>query len=320
MPLDPQIAGLIDLINAAAADAPPMAQQTPAMRREGYEKLLAAIPPGPEMASVTDLTASVAGTQTVPVRAYRPTDGTTDGVIVFFHGGGFCIGSIDTHDEVCRQLAAQSGATVVSVEYRLAPEHPFPAGVDDCWTALRWAWAERDALTGDDGAAVAVCGDSAGANLSAVMALMARDDSAAEVEVAVQLLVYPAVDMRSDAPYPSLAENGEGYVLTAEGMEWFTGNYLGDRSLADDWRASPLLASSLAGVAPALVVTAEFDPLRDEGAAYVAALSEAGVDVTHTLYEGMVHIFFQLGQAVDSTRSAIAEVSATARRYLQTNA
>ncbi len=311
MPLDPTIQPIVDLVNAAAAEAPPIEDQTVAERREAYHGLVAAAGVGPELASVAD-----ADADGVPVRIYR--DGDTRGVLVFYHGGGWVIGDLDTHDEVCRQLAKQSGATVVAVDYRLGPEAVFPAAVDDSWTALQWVAAQRESLTGDPDAKVAVSGDSAGGNLSAVMALMARD---AGLPLAAQLLVYPATDMRMTES-KSLDENGEGYVLTKDTMLWFRANYIaaGAAELEDeklsDWRASPSLADSHAGLAPALVITAEFDPLRDEGAAYAETLRNAGVEVTHTNYDGMVHIFFQLGPIVPKGAEAVAQVAAAAKAAL----
>ncbi len=299
MALDPTIQPLVDLVNAAAAEAPPLAEQTVAERRINYHKLVAAAGAGPELNDVSDSSADG-----VPVRIYKPELHGGNGINVYYHGGGWVIGDLDSHDEVCRQLAAQSGAVVVSVDYRLAPEAVFPAAVDDSWTALRWVDANRGLLTGDDAATIVVSGDSAGANLAAVMALMARD---AGLELGAQLLVYPSVDMMGN--FPSLAENGEGYVLTAATMDWFRGHYLASEIDAEDWRASPLLAESFEGVAQALIITAEYDPLRDQGPAYAAALEAAGVEVTLTNYEGMVHIFFQLGPIVPRGAEAVTQVA-----------
>lgn len=295
MPLDPQIKPIVDAVNAAAADAPPIWEQTVQQRREGYQGLSALAGPGPELDHVSD---SLVGN--VPIRTYA-NDGAT-GVFVFIHGGGYTIGDIDTHDQPCRQLALESGATVISPHYRLAPEDPFPAGVDDCWAVLQWARSEYP------GSKIVVGGDSAGGNLSAVMAIMARD---AGLELAAQLLVYPAVDGEDDSP--SMTENGTGYILSSETMEWFGAQYAADHT---DWRASPIRAESLAGVAPALVITAGFDPLRDQGAAYANALRDAEVDVTYTNYEGMVHAFFQLGPIVGAAAQAVTQVAEAAKAAL----
>ena len=314
MPLDPQISPIVDLINSAAADAPPLDEQTPAMRRDGYKALVEPIPPGPAMASVAEQSIPGPGGD-IGLRIYRPTTGEQPGAIVFYHGGGWVIGDLDTHDEVCRRIAATSALAVVAVDYRLAPEHPFPAAVDDAWAALQWVADHRQAVTGRTDAGLAVCGDSAGGNLAAVVAIMARDRPKAEVDLAAQLLVYPAVDMRWSG-YPSLEENAEGYVLTMEGMRWFRDRYLPTSGGIEDWRASPILADDLSGLPPALIITAEYDPLRDEGKAYADALAAAGVEVEHTMYPGMVHIFFQLGPDVDAATQAVDQVAAAAVAHL----
>jgi len=300
VPLDPQIAGLVDAINAAAADAPPREEQDAAYRRAGYLALSAIPGPGPELDSVSDL--EIAG---VPCRRYA-NEGAV-GCFVYIHGGGYCIGDLDTHDQVCRQLALESEATVIAIHYRLAPEHPFPAGLDDAWAVLKAIDADRAAHGAEAG--LVVGGDSAGGNFSAVLSLMARD---AGLELDAQLLVYPGVDMDDDSP--SMSENGEGYVLTREGMDWFTEQYRADR---DDWRASPINAESHAGVAPALVITAEFDPLRDQGVRYAEKLRADGVEVTHTNYDGVVHVFFQLGPICDAGARSVTEVATAARDALR---
>ncbi len=310
MPLDPTIVPIVELMNAASAEAPPLAEQTPEMRREAYVGIANIVPPGPDLASIVDdHAAGPAGP--IPIRIYSPNDDGGVGVIVFYHGGGWCIGDIETHDEVCRQLASQSGAAVVSPHYRLGPEARFPAAVDDCYAVLEWVGANKDRLGGAN-AKIAVSGDSAGGNLAAVMALMSRDQNGPVI--ASQLLVYPATDFRMG--HQSLIDNGEGYLLTKESMDWFSANYLSSPDDALDWRASPLLAESLAGLPPALVITAEFDPLRDEGTAYASAMRAAGVDVTHTNYEGMVHVFFQLGPLVPKGAQAVSEVAAMAKASL----
>ncbi|MEZ5377968.1 MAG: alpha/beta hydrolase [Acidimicrobiales bacterium] len=316
MPLDPQIQPLVDLINAAAADAPPADQQTAEMRREGYHGLVAIAGPGPELHAVDD--ASAPGPNgDVGLRIYRPLPTPSAGILVYYHGGGWCIGDLDTHDEVCRSLAKQSGQTVVSVDYRLGPEHRFPAAVEDSWAALEWVAANTAELA-VAGAPIAVAGDSAGGNLAAVMSLMARDN--AGPAIAAQLLIYPGVDMLDTQRFPSHTENASGYVLTRETMDWFMAHYLEHPDDAGDWRASPLRAPSFERLPPALVITAEFDPLRDEGAAYAKALADAGNEVEHRLYEGMVHIFFQLGPVVGKGAEAVAQVAAAARAHLQPRA
>ena len=196
----------------------------------------------------------------------------------------------------------------MSVDYALAPEQPFPAGIEDSWAALQHIAANRARYGGRDDAKVVVGGDSAGGNISAVMALKARD---AGLDLAAQLLVYPAV--RSDDDSPSMTDNGEGYVLTRETMDWFSAQYQPDPA---DVRASPIRAESHVGLAPALVITAEFDPLRDQGAEYAKVLADAGVPTEYTNYDGMVHIFFQLGPIVDQGKAAVTQVAEAAKRAL----
>lgn len=305
MPLDPQVQPIVDFVEAMVADGPSRSSQTVEERRAAYLALVAVAGAGPALDDVTDRTIPGPAGE-IPVRLYRNLGAR--GVFVFYHGGGYTIGDLDTHDEVCRQLAAQSGSTVMAVDYRLAPEHPFPAGIDDAWAALQWADGHRAELGGSADARIVVGGDSAGGGFSAVVALMARDTG---LDLAAQLLVYPVVDLTDESP--SMAENGSGYILDGETMDWFFECYAAD---PDDWRASPIRAASLTGVAPALVITAEFDPLRDQGAAYADRLAADGVDVTHSPYEGMVHTFFQLGALVDAGASAVTEVAAAAEKAL----
>ncbi|MGY6502573.1 MAG: alpha/beta hydrolase [Acidimicrobiales bacterium] len=307
MPVGAQEQQLIEMLAAARDESAPLAPDT---MREGYEGLAALLPAGPDVATVDRTIPGPVGD--LGVRIYTPPGDGPFGVLVFFHGGGWTIGSLATHDHPCRTLCHEAGVVVVAVDYRLAPEHPFPAPLDDAWVATRWVAEHADEL-GVDPTRLAVGGDSAGGNLAAVVALMARE--AGGPDVAFQLLVYPSVDLRPDSVdrYPSLRENAEGYVLTLDTMEFFMGNYLPDRSVADQWQVSPILAPSHAGLPPALVITAEMDPLRDEGAAYAVALADAGVSVTHSLYDGTVHTMFQLAPVLDAGARALTE-SATALR------
>ena len=299
MPLDPQIAPLIDASNAAAAELPPIWEQSLEDRRVGYQALADVAGPGPQLDRVEDV--KIAG---VPCRIYE-NDGAT-GILMFIHGGGYVIGDLETHDQPCRQLALESGATVVAIDYRLAPEHPFPAGLEDAWAVFQAL--DKDRNNFGRGSKLAVAGDSAGGNFSAVLALMARD---AGINLAAQLLVYPAVDV--DDASPSMTENAEGYLLTKETMDWFMHHYAPDPL---DWRASPLLAESHVGLAPAVIITAEFDPLRDQGMAYADKLKAAGVEVTHTNYDGMVHAFFQLSPLCDAGKAAITQIAEAAKAAL----
>jgi acetyl esterase len=233
-------------------------------------------------------------------------------VLVYFHGGGWTIGDLDTHDVVCRQLAVESGCAVVSVDYRLGPEHRFPAAVDDCVAAVRWVREQAAALKVDP-AKVAVGGDSAGGNLAAVVSLALRD--AGDPPLAFQLLIYPATDMRAGAP--SHTTNGQGYMLTRDSIAYYRGHYIADPAQWTDWRASPLLAASHAGLPPALVLTAGFDPLRDEGLQYADALSTAGVPTQYVCFERQIHGFITMGRVLDEANTALALCGSALRRALR---
>ena len=238
----------------------------------------------------------------VPARVYRPTGGEGR-ALVWLHGGGWVIGSLASHDPLCRALAARSGCTVVAPDYRLAPEHPHPAAVDDAWAATSWAASEFGR--------VAVGGDSAGGHLAAVVALRARDRG---LPLQLQVLVVPVTDCSFATS--SYAENGSGYGLERATMEWFWNLYLPGLAGAADPEVSPLRAPDLAGVAPALVLTAEYDPLRDEGEAYATRLREAGVSVEHTRYDGMVHGFLRMPAVLDPAGAAIDRVARRVREVL----
>jgi acetyl esterase len=237
-------------------------------------------------------------------RVYTPVgDATPRPVVAFFHGGGWVIMGIETHDGICRRLANASGAIVVSVDYRLAPEHRFPAALDDCFAATAWL-AEHAADLGGDPARLAVVGDSAGGNLAAAVALRARVDGP---PLAAQVLAYPACDAAPDTA--SYRENGEGYMLTAKDMAWFWDCYLGPDGDPADPFASPLRAASFTGVAPALVLTAEYDPLRDEGEAYARRLDGFDVPVTLHRFDGMLHGFLGMEALVSEANQAMARVA-----------
>jgi acetyl esterase len=222
----------------------------------------------------------------IPSRIYTPGGDGPKPVIMYFHGGGWVIGDLDVCDNPVRRIANRTGAVVVSVDYRLAPEHVYPAGFDDCYAATEWV-AKHAAELGGDPARVATCGDSAGGNLAAAVALAARDRQGPRL--AAQLLIYPVTNF--DFTTRSYEQNGEGYLLTKGSMVWFWAHYLGPQDLGKDAFACPARADDLVGLPPAFVATAEFDPLRDEGEAYAANLRAAGVDVTAKRYDGMLHGF-----------------------------
>jgi acetyl esterase len=249
---------------------------------------------------------------TIPVRVYTPAGGGPFPVLVYFHGGGWVLCDLETHDPVCRSLANAAECIVVSVDYRLAPEHKFPAAGDDCYAATQWVMNNASLLDGDPDR-VAVGGDSAGGNLAAVVTLMARDLGGRTP--VFQLLVYPATDYYIPGT-PSLEENADGYFLTRDDMVWFWNHYLNDQSEAADPYACPLRASSLAGLPPALVITAEFDPLRDEGEAYARRLGEAGASVELVRYDGMIHGFFSMAGVLRQGKSALALAAAQLRSAL----
>jgi len=311
MPVDPQIKVVLDML--ATMEAPPFSEQTPAQVRESYAAMSAAELGQPEVGSVVDR--SIPGPAgDVAVRVYRPAGDGPFGGLVFYHGGGWVIGDLDTHDPLCRQLCLQAGVVVVSVDYRLAPEHTYPAGTDDSWAALQWVASNAAELEVDPDR-LAIGGDSAGGNISALMAIRARDEGGPALRL--QLLIYPATDLTME--HPSIKENGVGYFLTEESMVWFTGHYIGaDREHGDptDAQLSPLRAESLAEVAPARVITAEFDPLRDEGDAYAARLADEGVEVEHDQNPGMIHGFFQMGALSPAASDAISRAADHLKRAI----
>ena len=248
----------------------------------------------------------------IPARLYRPAATGTLPVLVFFHGGGWVVGDIESHDTGCRHLANRAECAVVSVDYRLAPEHKFPAAVEDCFAATAWVAGNAAAL-GVDAGRLAVGGDSAGGNLAAVVSLLARDHGTPRI--GYQLLIYPATDaaMRHD----SIARFAEGYVLTRATMRWFYEQYLRAPADAADWQASPLAASDLGGLPPAFVLTAGYDPLCDEGDAYAARLAASGVAVTHRRFPGQVHGFALNGKIIRAAETALDDTAAALRAAWQ---
>ena len=300
MALDPQVEGMLDELRARGGRG--FAELEPSDARVAA-RILSDL--GGEAEPVGEVSEHVAGG--VPVRIYRAVGPDPQPVTVFFHGGGWTIGSVEIYDKVCRSLVNASGAAVASVDYRLAPEAKFPAAVEDCHAATRWV-AEHAHELGLDPARIAVAGDSAGGNLAAVVAQIAQSDGPFLVH---QLLLYPAVDAIGD--YPSLAENGEGYFLTAADIRYFGKQYVRSREDAFDPRMSPLRAPDLAGLPPATVVTAEYDPLRDQGRAYAAALAAAGVDVDDQFEPGLVHGFWNMQGVTPRVAQSYARAGARLR-------
>lgn len=300
MTVDPQIAAILEQVNAA----PPLSSGTPEQGREALRRLnllAASVVPRVEVGAVEAVPDGP-----VPMRVYRPEGDGPRPALLFIHGGGFVIGDLDAYDAQCRVLCSRAGVVVVSVDHRLAPEHPFPAAVEDALAALEWV-AEN--MSEDS---LAIGGDSAGGNLSAVTAQAWRGR---EPGLAAQLLLYPVTDMVTE--HASIEENGEGLLLTRDDMEWFHRHYLGgDERLRSDPRVSPGLAGDLSGLPPALVYTAQYDPLRDDGDAYAAALEAAGVPVVHRRFAGMVHGFFALGPLSAAAQAAVAQVCDDLRALL----
>jgi acetyl esterase len=243
----------------------------------------------------------------LPVRIFRTGADGPKPIVLYFHGGGWVIGSLNTHSRPCRGLARRAGCLVVSVDYRLAPEHPFPAGLEDCWAATVWA-SENAAEIGGDAHKVAVAGDSAGGNLAAVIALRARDRG---TPLAMQVLVYPNTDFRLDTE--SCLAYGQGYGLSRGALGTYWDYYVPDPSRRSDPEVSPLRARDLTDVAPAWIMVCEFDPLRDEGVAYAERLRAAGVAVTLRDYDGMIHGIFRLGAVIDQGDEAVGEAAAALR-------
>ncbi|HEY8491534.1 MAG TPA: alpha/beta hydrolase [Dehalococcoidia bacterium] len=306
MALDPKVKAVLDML--AAAGAPPLNTLAP----EEARRLMKAgrlMPPQPDpVARVEDRTIPGPAGE-IPVRVYTPAGSPPFPLVVFFHGGGWVICDLDTHDPVCRALANAAGAVVMSVDYRLAPEHRFPAAAEDAYAAVCWAGAHAAEL-GGDAARLAVAGDSAGGNLATVAALMVRDRGGPPLRF--QALVYPVTDCNFETP--SYRENAEGYMLTRDAMRWFWSHYAPGEADAASPYASPLRAPDLRGLPPALVITAEFDPLRDEGEAYARRLQEAGVPTVLTRYDGVIHGFFTMLDILDQARQAVDQVGAALRR------
>ena len=313
MPLDPAIASVLQMM--AESGAPPMSQGTPEQARAAFRFMTVDLRDAAHLAQVGSVedTTVPGGDGPVPARIYRPATPGPHPTVVFLHGGGFVIGDLDTHDDHTRLICRDVDAVVVSVDYRRAPETPFPGGYQDCLAATLWA-VEHAAELGGDPARVAVAGDSAGGNLSAAVTLGARDKG---VTLAAQMLIYPGVDFVEDEDeHPSRVENAEGYFLTAEDMRWFRDHYVPDPASRTDPYASVLRAPDLTGLPPAVIGTAEYDPLRDEGEAYAAALEKAGVPVTARRFDGLIHGFYGLPHVSPAAADAIRQMNADFKELL----
>lgn len=290
------------------AGRPPLHTLAPAQARAAYEAGAGVLEiPKAAMARVEDLTVPARDGQALPARLYAPTDGTGLPLLLYLHGGGFTIGSVATHDVLCRELARLAGCMVVSLDYRLAPEHKFPTAHDDAWDALQWL-AQNAARLGADPARLAVGGDSAGGTLAAASAILARD---AGLPLSLQLLFYPGCAAHQDTP--SHATYAHGLVLEEPAISWFFANYVTTRAEREDWRFAPLHASDVDGVAPAWVGLAECDPLVDEGVMYADMLRAAGVAVDLEIYRGVTHEFIKMGRAIPEARQAHADAARALR-------
>jgi acetyl esterase len=303
MPLHPDAAEAIRRTGDLPAGLPP-----PRLREVYEAQRMPLLPASLPVASVEE-TAIPGRGGPIAVRIYRPLDQTPDApLMVFFHGGGFMLASLRSYDTPCRRLAAKAGCVVVSVDYRLAPEHRFPAAVDDAWDAFAWC-SDHAAELGASRERIVVCGDSAGGNLAAVVAQQCLDDP--RRPLALQVLIYPCTDMTGD--WPSFTRNGAGYMLTTAAVRMFYAQYAPSEADRADPRASPMHRADVRGLAPALVLSAEFDPLVDENAAYAAKLARAGVPVEHEVFAGMLHPFFTLGGVIADAARLEDRIAAAVR-------
>lgn len=307
--LTPKMASVIERM--ARAGRPPLNALTPAEARAAYEKGAGVLEvPKPQLARVEDFSVPARDGYALPVRLYAPSSEALP-LLLFFHGGGFTVGSIATHDILCRVLSQQSGCAVISVDYRLAPEHKFPTASNDAWDALAHV-ALNAAQWGLDSTRIAVGGDSAGGTLAAVCAILARD---AGLQLALQLLIYPGTAAHQDTD--SHRRYAEGPLLGEALISWFFGQYVHSTTERDDWRFAPLNADDVEGVAPAWIGLAEIDPVVDEGIAYADKLRAAGVAVDLEIYRGVIHEFVKMGRAIPEALQAHAHASRALREALK---
>ena len=300
MPLHPQARALLD--QGEALGLPKLNELPPDQARAQARVLIEFVGSGPELANVENITIPTSAGE-IPGRRYTPEDAA--GTVMWIHGGGWVICDLDTHDAMCRLLAKESGCEVIAVDYRLAPEHPFPASLEDCWDALQWVASQTD------GQPLILGGDSAGGNLTAVCTLRARDRGGPEV--ALQVLVYPAVGNDLTTESCRLYGSGPDTFLTTDEMAWFWAHYVADAPDDSIPELVPLRAEDHSGLPPAIVVTAEYDPLRDDGLAYIKVLQDAGVPVTHHRYDDVFHAFFSLVNLIERGNEAVAQVGADIR-------
>ena len=309
--LDPQAQALMQLM--VDKGVPPVNTLSPAEARESYRSRRTFTQPDALEVFKVENTHFNQNAVDVPVRIYHPASSQTQAqlpALVYIHGGGWTIGDLDTHDVLCRSLCLQADVVVISVDYRMGPEHKFPAAFDDCVAAFQWTVQNANRL-GIDAKRIAMGGDSAGGNLTAAACLQLRDHP---VQPAFQLLIYPATIMWQDTP--SYHANGQGYMLTKDSIAYYTENYLRDRNDAKDWRASPQWADSHAGLPPAFVMTAGYDPLRDEGLMYADALSKAGVSTQYVCFERQIHGFITMGRVMQEANTAVSMCAQVLRTQL----
>ena len=306
MALDPQARALLDAVEQSGS--PALNTLSAVDARALYDKGAAAVQGSPPQPQEITTLAIPGPAGDIPARVYKPGSDSGLPVLIYFHGGGYVIGSLESHDCVCRTLCVEANCIVVAVDYRLAPEHKYPAAIDDCWAATRWL-AENAGSLGGDIDRVAVGGDSAGGNLAAVVCLKAK--AAGGPRLVHQLLIYPGTDM--SCSFASHETFGQGYRLTNELIDWFYALYFEADSDINHWQASPLNADDLSGLPPALVLSAGFDPLQDEDKAYADKLAQAGVQVKYSHYETMLHGFIAMPGALDQAKEALSECAVELR-------
>lgn len=309
MPLHPQVKKILE--EAASLELPDYQDLSPAAARRQMLDLTPPVDPLLTVKRVENL--MIPGPKgEIPIRLYYPSGDPPFAVLVYFHGGGWVMGDLDTHHGVCHALAKQSSCLVVSVDYRLAPEHRYPAAVEDAYATTSWVAQNTDAIQADPDR-LAVGGDSAGGHLAAVVTLMARDRNGPRIDL--QVLMYPITDFNLNSP--SYLENKDGYMLTRDLMRWFWNHFIDDESQANDPYVSPLRAINFNDLPQALIITAEYDPLRDEGESYAKKLQGAGVEVTLSRYPGMIHGFIRMTAQLDHAKEAVDEIAGSLRKVLR---